>query len=65
MTKLSVLKHKVIRAYNKPKNWEYSRFKGYPAGTYFGYKSLDEVLKATVKEYVAFYGNGLKGWRYN
>ena len=65
MTKLSVLKHKIIRAYKNPKNWEYSEFKGYPKGTYFGYKSLDELIKATVKDYVAFYGKGLKKWRYN
>ena len=65
MTKLSVLKHKIIRAYNNQKNWEYSRFKGYPEGTYFGYVSLDECIKCTVKEYIAFYGKGLKKWRYD
>ena len=65
MTKLSVLKHKIIRAYNNPKNWEYSKLKGYPEGTYFGYGSLDELIKSTVKDYVAFYGKGLKKWRYN
>lgn len=64
MTKLSVLKHKIIRAYNNPKNWEYSEFKGYPKGTYFGYASLKECIDDTVKCYTAFYGKGLKKWRY-
>lgn len=65
MTKLSVLKHKIIRAYNNPKNWEYSRLKGYPEGTYFGYESLKDCINCTVKQYVSFYGKGLKKWRYN
>lgn len=65
MTKLSVLKHKIIRAYNNPKNWEHSRFKGYPVGTYYGYESLDELMKSTIKEYIAYYGKGLKKWRYD
>jgi len=65
MTKLSVLKNKVRRAYRNPKNWEYSRFKGYPEGTYFGFDSLDAVIKYTVKIYTEFYGKGLKKWRYD
>ena len=64
MTKLSVLKHKIIRAYNNPKNWEYSEFKGYPKGTYFGYASRKECIDDTIKRYTAFYGKGLKKWRY-
>lgn len=64
MTKLSVLKHKIIRAYNNPKNWEYSELKGYPKGTYFGYASLKECIDVTIKRYTAFYGKGLKKWRY-
>lgn len=64
MTKLSVLKHKIIRAYNNPKNWEYSELKGYPKGTYFGYASLKECIDDIVKCYTAFYGKGLKKWRY-
>ena len=64
MTKLSVLKHKIIRAYNNPKNWKYSEFKGYPKGTYFGYASLKECIDDTIKRYTAFYGKGLKKWRY-
>lgn len=64
MTKLSVLKHKIIRAYKNPKNWEYSRFKGYPEGTYFGYASLDDLIRDTVRNYVDYYGKGLKKWRY-
>lgn len=65
MTKLSVLKHKIIRAYKNPKNWEYSRFKGYPENTYFGYASLKDCINDTVKHYVEFYGKGLKKWRYD
>jgi hypothetical protein len=65
MKKVSVLKHKIIRAYKNPKNWEYSKFKGYPEGTYFGYSSLSELIKSEVKKYVAFYGKGLKKWRYD
>ena len=64
MTKLSVLKHKIIRAYNNPKNWEYSELKGYPTGTYFGYASLKECIDDTIKHYTAFYVKGLKKWRY-
>lgn len=65
MTKLSVLKHKIIRAYNNPKNWEYSRRKGYPEGTYFGFSSLKECINFTVDELVSYYGKGLKKWRYD
>jgi len=60
MTKKSILKHKIIRAYRNPKNWKYSELKGYPKGTYFGYNSLDSLIKSTVKEYIAFYGKGLR-----
>ena len=65
MTKLSILKKKIVRAYHNPKNWEYSRFKGYPEGTYFGYESLKDCINDTVKQYISFYGKGLKKWRYN
>lgn len=65
MTKLSVLKHKTIRAFNNPKNWEHSKLKGYPEETYFGFESLDEFMKFTIKQYVDYYGKGLKKWRYD
>ena len=65
MRKVSILKHKIIRAYHNPKNWEYSEFKGYPKGTYFGYDSLDDAIKMTVANFIAYYGKGLKKWRYN
>lgn len=65
MTKLSVLKHKIIRAYNNPENWKYSELKGYPEGTYFGYSSLKEFMDSTVRDYIAYYGKGLKKWRYD
>ncbi len=60
MTKLSILKKKIVRAYNNPKNWEYSKLKGYPENTYFGYESLKDCIDDTVKRYVDFYGKSLK-----
>jgi hypothetical protein len=65
MRKLSILKHKIIRAYHNPKNWEYSRLKGYPENTYFGYDSLEQMIKSIVKRHVEFYGRGLRYWRYH
>lgn len=65
MRKVSILKHKIIRAYKNPKNWEYSELKGYPKGTYFGYESLEDCIKDKVRQYTAFYGKGLKKWRYD
>lgn len=65
MRKLSILKHKIIRAYHNPKNWEYSKLKDYPENTYFGYDSFEQTIKSTVKQYVDFYGKGLRYWRYN
>lgn len=65
MTKLSILKHKLIRAYRNPKNWKYSKFKGYPENTYFGFESLSECIKYTVKMYVDYYGKTLKKWKYD
>ena len=65
MRKLSILKHKIIRAYHNQKNWEYSEFKGYPKGTYFGYDSLEETIKLTVKRFVDYYGKGLRKWNFN
>lgn len=65
MRKVSILKHKIKRAYHNPENWKYSEIKGYPKGTYFGYESLDEAIKSTTKNFVAYYGKGLKKWRYN
>ncbi len=58
MTKLSVLKHKIIKAYHNPQNWEYSRFKGYPEDTYFGYTSLKECINDTVRRFVF----SVRGW---
>lgn len=65
MRKITILKHKIIRAYHNPKNWDYSKSKGYPENTYFGYESLDDCIKHTVKMYVEYYGKSLKKWRYN
>lgn len=63
MRKVSILKHKSIRAYHNRDNWEYSERKGYPKGTYFGHDSLEECLKSTVKNFVDYYGKGLRNWR--
>lgn len=63
MTKKAVLVKKMLRAYKNNKNWEYSKFKGYPENTYFGYASFAEMKKAVLKEFTDFYGKGLKGLR--
>lgn len=65
MRKVSILKHKIIRAYHNPDNWNYSEIKGYPKGTYFGYDSLEETIKLTVKRFVDYYGKGLRKWNFN
>lgn len=65
MKKISVLKHKIIRAYNNKANWEYSDYKGYPKGTYFGFTSLKETIQFFVREYTEYYGKGLRKWRFN
>ena len=65
MKKITVLKHKIIRAYNNKENWEYSEFKGYPEGTYFGFKSLKALMNSTLKDFRNFYGNNLRKWHYD
>lgn len=65
MNKLHILKRRIIRAYKNPKNWENSRFKGYPEGTYFGYATLKDCINDTIKQYKAFYGKRLKKWNYD
>lgn len=65
MKKISILKRKIVKAYNKKSNWEYSEYKGYPKGTYFGYKDLKDVTKSLVEDYRNFYGYSLRKWRYN
>lgn len=64
MRKVSILKRKIIHAYNNPRNWEFSKFKGYPEDTYFGYDSLEQMIKVTIKDFTDYYGKGLKKWRY-
>lgn len=64
MTKIAILKRKLIRAYNNPKNLAFSRFKGYPEETYFGYASLEDMIKSKVHDFREFYGPTLKKWRY-
>ena len=65
MKKISILKRKIVRAYNKKSNWEYSEYKGYPKDTYFGYNDLEDVTKSLVEDYRNFYGYSLRKWRYN
>lgn len=60
MTKRAILAHKCIRAYKNEKNWALSKFKGYPATTYFGYTSLKEFINSTLRDFTEFYGKGLK-----
>lgn len=64
MKKITILKHKIIRAYNNPINQEHSKFKGYPEGTFYGYESLEDCIKNYLKCYRELYGNNLKYWRY-
>lgn len=64
MNKLHILKRRIIRAYKNPENWEYSKSLGYPEDTYFGYESLKDFMNDKIKQYKAFYGKGLKKWRY-
>lgn len=65
MTKIAILKKRIIREYNKKENWEYSKLKGYPENTYFGYDSLASLLNGTLRDYKAYYGKRLRGWRYS
>ena len=62
MKKISILKRKIIKAYNNPNNWDCSKRKGYKG--YFGYQTLDDCIKSTLKEYTEYYGRGLKKWSY-
>lgn len=64
MTKIAILKKRIIRAYNNPENWRYSEFKGYPEGTYFGFETLNELITYTVNSYKEYYGKKLKYWKY-
>lgn len=64
MTKLAILKKRIIREYNKKENWEFSRAKGYPKDTYFGYASLEALMQATIRNYQREFGKKLKYWRY-
>ena len=63
MRKKTVLVHKLKRAYKNKDNWNYSRSKGYPEGTYFGYSSFNEMKKLVIKKFVDYYGKGLRKWR--
>lgn len=65
MKKISILKRKIYRNYHNKKNWEYSEMKGYPKGTYFGFASYDDFKNEMIREYVGFYGPGLKYWNYD
>lgn len=64
MKKISILRRKLIRRYNNKSLQDLSIKKGYPKDTYFGYSSLHDYLRYSIKEFVNFYGDGLKKWRY-
>lgn len=55
MRKLSILKHKIIRAYHNPKNWEYSKLEGYPKNTYFGYDSCCDCKYCKIEQIDLFF----------
>lgn len=63
MTKRAVLIRKLYRAFNNKKNIEYSKWKGYPKDTYFGYYSFEELKKSTLKRFTEYYGKGLRNLR--
>ena len=60
MTKKAIFIRKLRREYKKKSNWEYSKFKGYPENTYFGYANFDEMKKIVLREFTQYYGKGLK-----
>ena len=60
MRKISILKRKLYRAYKNKDNLNYSISKGYPKDTYFGYDSYNSFEKDTVKDFVDYYGKGLR-----
>jgi len=64
MTKKAIFVRKIVRSYSNKRNWEYSKFKGYPNGTYFGYSSFDEYKSCMLKKFTSFYGDRLRTWRY-
>ena len=55
MTKKAVFVRKMRRVYNKKGS--------YPEGTFFGYESFDEMRKDLLKEFLWYYGKGLKKLR--
>lgn len=63
MTKKAILIRKMRRVYNNKKNWDYSKFKGYPDGTYFGYASFAQMKRLVLKNFTEFYGKGLRKCR--
>ncbi len=63
MKKQSVLIRKLYRAYNNKENIEYSKWKGYPEETYFGYYSFGELKISTLNRFTSFYGKGLRSLR--
>ena len=63
MKKRAVLIRKLYRAYNNKKNIEYSKWKGYPEDTYFGYYSFEELKISTLNRFTSFYGKGLRSLR--
>lgn len=65
MRKVSILKRKIVKGYNNKKNWEYSEYRGYPKGTYFGYESLKDYKNSIVRDFRNFYGHSLRKWRYS
>lgn len=60
MRKIAILRRKLYRAYKNKDNWNYSIFKGYPKDTYFGYDSYNSLEKDTIKDFIDYYGKGLR-----
>ena len=64
MRKESILKRKMTRSYKSKKGREYSRYKGYPPNTFFGFETLKEMQKEYLKRYREFYGYTLRNLIY-
>ena len=65
MKKISILKRKLIKAYNNSNLKAHSIRKGYPKDTFYGYSSLDDYKNSIIKDYINFYGPSLRMWKYS
>lgn len=62
MRKIAILTHKLYRAFKNKDNRKYSISKGYPEDTYFGYTTFEACKRDTIKDFIDYYGKGLRKW---